>query len=55
VQQSSSRPQTNAVAFESNLAENAQIVLKAPTATNQIQVWRLNLGRSGTRRLPAYR
>ena len=37
-------PQTNAVAFESNLAENAQIVLKAPTATNQIQVWRLNLG-----------
>ena len=37
-------PQTNAFYFESALKERGRLNLKAPTESNQIQVWRLNLG-----------
>jgi len=37
-------PQTNAFYFESALKQRKQLDLRAPAESNQIQVWRLNLG-----------
>ncbi len=37
-------PQTNEFSFDSALRETQQLSMKAPTQTNQIHTWRLNLG-----------